>query len=166
MINLNYRLTENDAIRYYEMIGANSRETRIARLFAVIWVPAFMTALLIALKLYSSVLWIMTAVFLSLFWATFMAPRMFQDVVVTVAKRKIEKDSFEFSSLNVKLRNDVLMVNGEEKTPETFVTYYDLMVIVFTDGSNLIIPEHAFNGNRQIMEALLTYLVRNTEKHN
>ena len=67
MFNLNYRLTEDDAVRYYEMISANSRETRIARIFAVIWVPAFLAALLIALKLYNSVLWIMTAVFLSLF---------------------------------------------------------------------------------------------------
>ena len=164
MFNLNYRLTEDDAVRYYQMISANSRETRIARIFAVIWVPAFLAALLIALKLYNSVLWIMTAVFLSLFWATFLAPRMFQDVAVTAARRKIEKDRFEYRNLNIRLKDDVLTVNGEVKNPVTFVAYYDLMVIAFDDNSNLIIPQHAFGGNEETMEVLVRYLLRSTQQ--
>ena len=160
MINLKYRLTADEAVSYYEMIGANSRETQVARSFAAIWVPAFITALMIALKLYRSVLWIMIAVFLSFLWMTLLAPRMYRDVARTAAKRKIEKDNSEFEEITVTLNNDCLTVNGEKKTVKTFMTYYNLLVIALEDGSNLLLPERAFRDNEQTMEAFLTYLVR------
>lgn len=164
MINLKYRLTEEDAIRYYQMIGTKARETGIARFFAFFWGPAFMLALLIALKLYGSALWIGAAVFLSVLWVVFRAPVLFRDVTRTAARRKLQKDNFEFREIDLKLDGDLLTVNGEVKKPQTFVTYYDLMIIVLEDGVNLIIPEHAFNGNQQTMEALMTFLIRSVDK--
>ena len=164
MIDLQYTLTADEAVSYYEMIGAGSQETRMARGFAAIWVPAFLTALIIALKLYNSVLWIMSAVFLSFFWITFLAPRMYRDVARTAAKRKIEKDKSQFSAIHVELNNDILTVNGENKKIKTFVTYYNLIVIAFQDGSNLLLPERAFGNDSQKMEEFLTYLVRNSDK--
>ena len=164
MIDFTYRLTEDDAVEYYQMIGANAKETRIARIFALIWGPAFLTALLMIFKLNGSVPWIIATVFLSILWALFLAPRLFNDVTATAARRKVKKDRFEFKDIHLKLSDDVLTVNGEKKKPQTFVAYYDLMVVAFKDGSNLIIPEHAFKGNEQTMETLLTYLVRSVDK--
>ncbi len=164
MIDLHYTLTADEAVSYYEMIGASSRETRMARGFAAVWVPAFLVALIIALKLYDSVLWILTAVFLSFFWITFLAPRMYRDVTRTAAKRKIEKDKSRFSEIHVELKGDDLTVNGEKKKVKTFVAYYNLIVIAFDDGSNLLVPERAFNSNEQNMEEFLKYLVRSSDK--
>ena len=113
MINLKYRLTEEDAIKYYQMIGTKPKETGIARFFALVWGPAVLLALLIALKLYSSVLWIGIAVFLSILWVIFRAPTLFQDVTRTAAKRKLQKDNFDFKDIDLKLSDDILTVNGE-----------------------------------------------------
>ncbi|MBE6115372.1 MAG: hypothetical protein E7187_00920 [Erysipelotrichaceae bacterium] len=164
MINLKYRLTEEDAIKYYQMIGTKAKETGIARFFALVWGPAVLLALLIALKLYSSVLWIGVAVFLSVLWVIFRAPTLFQDVTRTAAKRKLQKDNFDFKDIDLKLSDDILTVNGEIKKPQTFVTYYDLMIVAFDDKTNLIIPEHAFKGSEKTMEALMTYLIRSVDK--
>lgn len=164
MINLRYRLTEQDAVRYYQMVVTKARETAIARFFAFFWGPAFLVALLIAFKLYSSVLWISVTVFLSILWVMIRAPLVFQDVTRTAARRKLQKENFEFRDIELKLSDEVLTVNGEVKKPQRFVTYYDLMIVAFEDGTNLIIPEHAFNGNEQTMEALMTYLVRSVDK--
>ncbi|MBE6125534.1 MAG: hypothetical protein E7186_04305 [Erysipelotrichaceae bacterium] len=163
MINLRYRLTEDDAVRYYQMIGTKARETAIARFFAFFWGPAFLIALLIAFRLYGSVLWIGVTVFLSILWIVFLAPMLFRDVTKTAARRKLQKDKFEFRDIELKMSDDILTVNGEVKKPQTFVTYYDLMIVAFEDGTNLIIPEHAFRGNEQTMEALMTYLVRSVD---
>ncbi|MBQ3383787.1 MAG: hypothetical protein IJG59_01085 [Erysipelotrichaceae bacterium] len=164
MINLKYRLTEEDAIKYYQMIGTKAKETGIARFFAFVWGPAFLLALLIALKLYRSALWIGIAVFLSVLWVIFRAPTLFQDVTRTTAKRKLQKDNFEFKDIDLKLSDNVLTVNGEIKKPQTFVTYYDLMIVAFDDKTNLVIPEHAFKGNEKTMETLMTYLIRSVDK--
>ncbi|MBR2702196.1 MAG: hypothetical protein IKE77_08940 [Erysipelotrichaceae bacterium] len=164
MINLKYRLTEEDAIKYYQMIGTKAKETGIARFFALVWGPAVLLALLIALKLYSSVLWIGIAVFLSILWVIFRAPTLFQDVTRTAAKRKLQKDNFDFKDIDLKLSDDILTVNGEIKKPQTFVTYYDLMIVAFDDRTNLIVPEHAFKGSEKTMEALMTYLIRSVDK--
>lgn len=164
MINLKYRLTEEDAIKYYQMIGTKAKETGIARFFAFVWGPAFLLALLIALKLYRSALWIGIAVFLSVLWVIFRAPTLFQDVTRTTAKRKLQKDNFEFKDIDLKLSDNVLTVNGENKKPQTFVTYYDLMIVAFDDKTNLVIPEHAFKGNEKTMETLMTYLIRSVDK--
>ena len=164
MINLKYRLTEEDAIKYYQMIGTKAKETGIARFFALVWGPAVLLALLIALKLYSSVLWIGIAVFLSILWVIFRAPTLFQDVTRTAVKRKLQKDNFDFKDIDLKLSDDILTVNGEIKKPQTFVTYYDLMIVAFDDRTNLIVPEHAFKGSEKTMEALMTYLIRSVDK--
>ena len=164
MINLKYRLTEEDAIKYYQMIGTKAKETGIARFFAFVWGPAVLLALLIALKLYSSVLWIGIAVFLSILWVIFRAPTLFQDVTRTAAKRKLQKDNFDFKDIDLKLSDDILTVNGEIKKPQTFVTYYDLMIVAFDDRTNLIVPAHAFKGSEKTMEALMTYLIRSVDK--
>ena len=164
MINLKYRLTEEDAIKYYQMIGTKAKETGLARFFALVWGPAVLLALLIALKLYRSVLWIGVAVFLSILWVIFRAPTLFQDVTRTAAKRKLQKDNFDFKDIDLKLSDDILTVNGEIKKPQTFVTYYDLMIVAFDDKTNLIVPEHAFKGSEKTMEALMTYLIRSVDK--
>lgn len=164
MINLKYRLTEEDAVKYYQMIGTKAKETGIAKFFAFIWGPALLTALLIALKLYGSVLWIGLTVFLSILWVVFLAPVLFQDVTRTAAKRKLQKSNFKAQDINLKLSDGVLIVNGEVKKPQTFVTYYDLMIVAFEDGTNLVIPEHAFGGSEKSMEALMTYLVTSVDK--
>ena len=164
MINLKYRLTEEDAVKYYQMIGMKAKETRITRLIAVIWGPALLTALLIAFKPQGSVLRIIITVFLSLLWAVLLAPRLFSEITANVARKKIQKENFQFKDIELKLSNDELYVSGEKKKPNNFVTYHDLMIVAFDDGTSVIIPEHAFEGNQQIMEALMTYLVRNADK--
>lgn len=164
MINLKYRLTEQDAVRYYQMIGMKAKETRITRIIAIIWGPAFLTALLIAFKLQRSVIRIVITVFLSLLWALLLAPRLFSELTGNAARRKMQKENFQFQQIELKLSHDELTINGEKKKPKTFVAYHDLMVVAFEDGTNLIVPEHAFEGNQQTMEALLRYLVTSVDQ--
>lgn len=159
MINLKYKLTKNDAVNYYEMISSNADETRTARLFAIIWFPALLTALLIVLKLYKSVLWIMVSIFLSFVWSMLFAPKMFRDVARTAANRRLNNDKFEFKDIELELNESTLTVNGENKIIKKFVTYYDLVILMLDDGSNLIIPERAFK-SQQDMEDFFTHLIR------
>ncbi len=164
MIRLKYRLTEEEAIRYYEMFAANTGQTRIARIFAMLWFPALLTAFLIALKLFRSPIWILIAVFLSFIWAIFLAPRMFSDVVRTAAQREMKKKGFVREEIEVIDNNGMLTINGKEKKPGNYIAYYDLFVVAFADDSTLIIPERAFEGDEEKMQHFMKDVVLICEK--
>ncbi|MBQ6333580.1 MAG: hypothetical protein IJI46_00700 [Erysipelotrichaceae bacterium] len=159
MIRLKYKLTEEEAVKYYEMIGSNARETKMARAFAIIWFPALLVALLIALKLYRSYIWIGVAVFLSIIWAMFFAPWMFRDVVRTAAQRQMKEKGFVRETIEVIDKDGMLNINGVDKKPGNYIAYYDLFVVAFADDSTLIVPERAFEGDEEKMQQFMKDVV-------
>lgn len=165
MIHLEYKLSEEEAIQYYEMIGSNAKETKTARTFAMIWFPALVAAITIALKKGGNVVWIIGAVFLSLIWVFFLAPRMFRDVTRTAAKRKLEDNSITRNKIDVHDNNGVFTIDNTEKTPTAYYVYFDLFIIAFSDGTNLIVPTRAFKNDEAKMEQFLKDVVVATEKN-
>ena len=164
MISLKYRLTEEEAVKYYEMIAGNAKETRVARWFSIIWFPALLVAILIATKLNRSILWILIAVFLSLIWALFLAPRMFRDVVRTAAQRQMKEKGYSRQQIEVVDKDGKIKVDGVEKKPQSYYAYYDLFVIAFEDNTSLIIPERAFQKDEEKMQQFMKDVVLACEK--
>lgn len=159
MIRFNYKLTLEEAVRYYEMILNNARETKVPRIFAIIWLPLVLVAVMIALKWTRNMTYWIVFIFLSLFWIFLLAPRLYQNLTREAAKRKIKQEKFEPKSIEVQDDNGVIRVNGEIKQPVNYVTYADLFVIAFKDNTNLIIPDRVFQEEEKKMEPFLKDVV-------
>ena len=159
MIRFNYKLTLEEAVRYYEMILNNARETKVPRIFAIIWLPLVLVAVMIALKWTRNMTYWIVFIFLSLFWIFLLAPRLYQNLTREAAKRKIKQEKFEPKNIEVQDDNGVIRVNGEIKQPVNYVTYADLFVIAFKDNTNLIIPDRVFQEEEKKMEPFLKDVV-------
>ena len=102
MIKLDYKLTQEETVRYYEMILNNSRETRVARGFAMIWLPALLLAVMIGLKLYDWYYWL-AFIFLSLLWVFIFSPKLYRDLTRTAAVRKVKDAKIENKNIKAEI---------------------------------------------------------------
>lgn len=159
MIRLNYKLTQEEAVRYYEMILNNAKQTRVPRIFAMIWLPFVLLAVMIALKWTRNVMYWIAVIFLSLLWIFFLAPRLYHSITREAAKRKIKEDRFTPQNIEVKEENGVISVNGQKKQPLDYVAYADMLVIAFSDQTNLIVPDRVFGTDEKKMEQFVKDVV-------
>lgn len=155
MIYLSYKLLEEEAIRYFEMI-LRGKETRVPRVMSMIWGPALAVGLIIIFKIHNSVLWWIVAVSFSLIWILFICPWIYRDSCHTAAKRMLAENKAVLHDIDIKENEGLVTVNGEVKKPRTYFVYYDLLVIGFEDNTNLVVPERVFEKDEKLMERLIT----------
>lgn len=155
MIQLNYTLLEEEAIRYFEMILRSTKETRLPRIIAMLWGPALAILFMILFKATASLVGSIIAIAFSLVWIFILCPRFYREVCHLSAKRKLAENKSVMHPIHLMEEAGRLVVNKEEKRPKDYFIYYDLLVIGFDDGTNLIVPERVFNKNEKQIEQLI-----------
>lgn len=163
MIKLNYRLTQQEALTYYEMVLEKSASTRLPRWTANVWGLAISVVLLIAFKVYRDWVYIIIGIFFSLIWALFVGPAIYRSVSATLAKNKMKSDKFERTDITVVEDQKSLTVNNQPKDVVDYLAYFNLFIIAFTDQTKLIVPSRAFSDEKQ-MEQFIKDIVMLADK--
>ena len=170
MIHLSYNLLEEEAVRYYEMILRSTKETLVPRVSSMMWGPALAIVLMMIFKDYTttSILSWFIAVSFSIIWILVISPIIYRNVCHTIAKKKVVENKTSLRTINIQEENGIVTVNNDVKIPQTYFVYYDLLVIVFSDNTNLIVPERVFDKDEKLMEKLIndiaTYIKKNEIK--
>lgn len=155
MIRLAYKLKEEEALRYFEMALSNLKEVRNPRNFAMGLVPVVCVGLMLATKTYTSLkVWIITVV-LSLLWILLVCPMIYQTLCRRAAKKKLIENQAVLKKIEVEENNGLFIVNNEKKVPHHYLGYLDLLIVAFTDGTNLIVPERAFKKDEELMKTFI-----------
>ena len=166
MIKLSYKLLEEEAIRYFEMVLRTAKETRVPRFIAMTWGPALAILIVLVFKLKSSVVAWIVAVSFSLLWITVICPKIYREVCYIASKRKLAENKSVLVQMDIVEKNGILFVNGVEKKPKIYLTYFDLFVVGFDDDTNLIVPERIFNNDEAKMEQFIRNIalyIKNTK---
>lgn len=157
MIELSYSLTKDEMLDYYQMILSGASETKVAKLITLVWGPLLFIAIVLALKLvkiYQDRFLLIVAI-LSIAWVLISYPILFKKVCRQVANKKYKFDESKVISINVKEENGNFKVNGQEKVLQNYYGYNDLLVVTFTDASNLIVPGRVFNNDENLMKQFI-----------
>lgn len=170
MIKLSYILQKEELIKYYQMILTSSEKAKAPRIIALIWGPTLFAALVLLTKLlhfYHVSFWIIALV-LSVIWVIFIYPMAYNRITRNVVLKKNVFDEKKLKTINVTEDDGEFTVDGEKKTLDNYLGYQDMIVLNFTDSTNLIVPQRVFESEdilRQFIRDIMLKVNNKEESH-
>ena len=158
MQKLNYQWTQEDALHYYELLLSTAHETRLTRMISILWGPALSVALMIGFQQGNSLIAWLLAVSFSLIWIFVIAPRFYHHLCKSAAKRKLSANELAWDPIEFEEKAGDYEVNGVKKEPLNYFVMPDFLIVTFTDHTQLVIPERAFEQDEERMRQWLKRL--------
>lgn len=159
MDTYSYRLTEEEYYDYAKNAVIRKGKLRTAQVRVSSLIPVISIILVVGFRLYKP--WMcLCALLISVVWIVFTC-WLFQRSIRNKAESYCQEHGRPtLQEICLQLDDQTIRINRTLVVPNQYLLLKGMMILYFTDGSELIVPLRIFNGNQEQMQLFLKKVIK------
>lgn len=149
-----YTITEEEYLSYCQYNSYADKGVKRFRFSLRLSVPGLEALILLACRPLSWGWYAAAIMVLAVWWIG--SGYLFSAVMRQVTRQSYEKKEQkpDYKPISLEVRGNRLRINGQWRTLNNFTFFPGLLVLICEDGSNVIVPQRAFDSREEIRELL------------